>query len=296
MTQFAINYSPEAADLLQAERIEADYIKCPAWPEVIAAARGVRPLYVHFPLRIGIGYSTALDTETKQPADWARIAALLAQTGTPLLNVHLAPSLAECTGIPADSTTPADIARVTAGLVRDLQPVVARFGPERVIVENSMGGWGEAHPIALRPDVITRVLEETGCGLLLDVSHARLAVPLLGMDAEAYIAALPVSRTREIHITGIKPLQGRWLERMRENGVDADFMSHWGGQPIDHLPMTDEDWAFAAWAAGQVRSGAWGQPWVVANEYGGVGPVFAAFTDATALAEQTPGLYRLFSA
>ena len=42
---------------------------------------------------------------------------------------------------------------------------------------------------------------------------------------------------------------------------------------------------------GHVQRGAWGQPWVVALEYGGVGPLWEAVTDADVLANQVPRLY-----
>jgi hypothetical protein len=57
--------------------------------------------------------------------------------------------------------------------------------------------------------------------------------------------------------------------------------------------MADGDWAFFAWVMDQVHSGAWGQPWVVTFEYGGVGPWFESVTDANALLEQIPRLRAL---
>ncbi len=51
MTRFALNYSPQAADLLRAGQIEIDLFKCPAWPDLIAeaqaAAPGLHSLFIH---------------------------------------------------------------------------------------------------------------------------------------------------------------------------------------------------------------------------------------------------------
>jgi len=42
-----------------------------------------------------------------------------------------------------------------------------------------------------------------------------------------------------------------------------------------------------------IRDGCWGQPWVVALEYGGVGPLWEAVTEADVLAVQVPRLHAL---
>ena len=58
--------------------------------------------------------------------------------------------------------------------------------------------------------------------------------------------------------------------------------------------MQDADWQPTAWAAGQIRSGAWKKPRMVAFEYGGVGDVFRWRTDGRYLLEQVPKLQKLF--
>ena len=67
-SRFSVNYSPAAASLASAGRVEVDLFKCPAWPDLVAALNV--PLYVHFALRVGLGISDAIDTRTRQPADW----------------------------------------------------------------------------------------------------------------------------------------------------------------------------------------------------------------------------------
>ncbi len=53
--QFALNYSPQAADLVWAGQIDIDLFKCPPWTEMTAAAQAIRPVYVHFGLQAGGG-------------------------------------------------------------------------------------------------------------------------------------------------------------------------------------------------------------------------------------------------
>jgi len=288
---FAVHYSAPAAALLEAGEIAVDRFKCPAWPDLVTLVQAQYPLYIHFPLRVGRG-TGAIDTETKESPDWNTIDLLLAQTGTPFVNVHLEPAVHEHPGIPITSDDPAHVEALTDALVRDVRDVVARYGAEQVIAENVPNGQ-DTPQIAFTPAVIRRVVEETGCGFLFDVSHARRAARALGMDVETYIAHLPVTRTREIHITGIQMFDAHWARLLADAGLDASVIAHFAGRWQDHLPFTEADWAFAAWAMDQVHRNAWGEPWVVALEYGGVGRLWETITDEEVLRAQVPRLARL---
>jgi uncharacterized protein (UPF0276 family) len=288
--EFAVNYSHATADLLRKGKIEIDRFKCPAWPDLVGRAQGLHEVYVHFPLVVGSGSGNAVDVESHTAADWHMVETLMTQTGTPLVNLHLGPSARDYPGIPADTEDPAQIDYVTEMTIEDVRAVVQRFGPERVIVENHSGGRGRVLPPAYLPVAIRHVIEETGCGLLLDLSHARLAADYLGLDQRAYIEMLPVEHCREIHITGIQQFEGHWLERVRQSGAGAQVIADYAGEPMDHLPMTSVDWHFITWAMDQVRSGAWGNPWIATFEVGGVGPLWEAITDGDLLAEQIPRL------
>jgi len=285
----AVHYSLPAAALVDAGRIKPDYFKCPAWPELIAMVRARYPMYVHFPLRVGRGIGDAMDTETDQPADWAGVERLLAQTDTPFVNLHLEPTTDDHPNIPADTTDPDHIEFLTDCLIRDVHAVVARFGPERVIAENVPNGDNCPRP-AFLPEVVRRVIEECDCGLLFDISHARRAARALGMDAADYIALLPVERTREIHLTGIQQFDDRWIAVLRGAGLSESRIAQFAGRWQDHLPFIDADWEFTAWSLDQIARGRWGHPWIIAMEYGGTGPFWEALTDPDSLAADIPRL------
>jgi len=192
-----------------------------------------------------------------------------------------------------NTTDPAHIDMLTEYLICDVRAVVGRFGPERVIIENDHGN-GDRHLLAAYlPKTVWQIIEETGCGLLLDLSHARLAARRLSMDAREYVSLLPVEHIREIHVTGIQRFGGRWTHLLHRAGISDSTIQHFADRLLDHLPMTDKDWRFFAWAMEQVHSGAWAKPWVVTFEYGGVGPLFKAITDPRVLTEQIPRLYEL---
>ncbi|MCP4429011.1 MAG: DUF692 family protein, partial [Chloroflexi bacterium] len=144
-------------------------------------------------------------------------------------------------------------------------------------------------------EVISRVVEEVGCGFLLDISHARLAARYLGVDAKIYIKGLPVEHIREIHVTGMQYFTGDWVERVKRAGIDTAVIQPYIGQFMDHLPMTDPDWAFLAWGLRQIASGQWREPWALSFEYGGIGMLWEAIADGDALLEQVPRLCEMVS-
>jgi uncharacterized protein (UPF0276 family) len=267
--KLALNFSPPAAGLLAEGRIDIDYFKCPDWPEMIMEALHYRPVAVHFTLRAGTGLL--------HKTDWAFIERLMKLTGTPYVNLHLDPQPRDFpteTGcITANTQEPAHTSLVMERLLADVSAVVEQFGPERVIAEN-VPYWG-ANGEVLRPAteavVIRRILEETGCGLLLDVAHARISAHYLNLDPSNYLATLPVEHTREMHFGGI-----HWLPE----------------GPKDHLSMTEGDWPWLEQSLANVRTGAWGKPWLLAFEYGGVGGWFTEHTDPAAIAENVPELWR----
>ncbi|HSO27185.1 MAG TPA: DUF692 family protein, partial [Anaerolineales bacterium] len=183
--KLAINFSYPAADLVASGQIPLDRFKTPNWPDVVAEARTFRPVAVHFNLKIGRPGLTE--------SNWDAVEELLAVTGTPHVNVHLAPNVSTFPHLALNGKTSSEL---FAWLVKDLNLVSDRFGAERVIVENVPyhGPEDTILPQGVNPALITRLVEETGTGLLLDISHARIAAHHLGMDARDYMQALPVDR------------------------------------------------------------------------------------------------------
>lgn len=262
--KFALNHSPQAAALLAAGTIEIDLYKAADWPDMIAEARAQRPVYVHFPLLAGRG----LPDDARRAA----IEAMWASTDTPHLNTHLAPHAGQM-GVALETTSAADAVRLIDAMLQDIWPLVERYGSSRVVLENAI--WDPTYAIprpVLEPSVICRVVYETGCGFLLDAAHAVASARYLGVDERAYINALPVDRLRELHITGVRYLDGRWH---------------------DHYPLTDDDWALTEWVFARMRAGDWQTPWAAAFEYGGSGAHFIHRSDPAVIAEQVPRLYAL---
>ena len=265
--KLAVNYSPEAAQLLADYQIEIDVYKCPDWPDLIATAQQQRPSYVHFPMLAG--------RDDIEKTGWDKIATLLDTTDTPYVNTHLAPRASDFADMPLDTTDPIKADILMAAMKRDIQPLTERFGSERIIAENAMWdtGWEIPRPV-LEPEIITQVVRDTGVGFLLDLAHARVTSLQLGLDVRDYVARLPLEHLRELHITGTR----YEIEKQRWN---------------DHFPMTEPDWALAEWAMEQIQAGRWPQPWVVSLEYGGIGPAFEWRSKSDVIAQDVPRLAAL---
>ncbi len=263
--QFAINYSPQAADLLQSGAIQIDRFKCASdWPHLIPLAREHRPVYVHFVLRTDPGAIRALDVDA--------VNALCAETDTPMVNLHLMQGDDAFTDM-SNMTT--DRAALYDYALEAVQLAVERFGQERVIVENIPfhGARGRAKRPLIEPDLIRALIEQTGVGFLLDISHARISAASIGMYAYDYLEQLPGESLRELHVTGI--------------GLSRE------GRMTDHLGLTDADWPFYEWVLDRIKAGVWATPWMVAFEYGGLGPLFEWRTNPHVIAGQVPHLYAL---
>lgn len=285
--QFAVNYSPVLADLVRQGRVRLDRYKCPAWPDLLAEAQQSRPVYVHFPLVVGSGQGGPQDEEMHQMADLERIAGLADQTHTPLINTHFVPRARDYPGIDPADRSPRNIERVVSGTLRDLEPLIRRFGAERVTLENVINDFGYL-TIGVLPEVIGRILDETGCGMLFDLSHARLTARNLGLDPRSYCGRLPVERIREIHVTGLQKVEGALLERIQAAPGGFGLMGNITGKWMDHFAMTDEDWSELAWMLGEISAGHWQAPWVIAFEFGGVGGFWEALSDAESYLAQVP--------
>ena len=261
---FSLNYSPEMAELIHEGLIHVDRIKCADWPDMIATAKPIAPVYVHFPLLAGQGLlpDDLLDS----------VAKMRDETDTPFINTHIAPRFQDCIDL-------TDKRSVIDGIKANLDQLADRFGAENVMAENIP--YPEHNPgnkpfASADPEVITRAIEETGVGLLLDLGHARRTAEHLAIDPRRYINELPVSRLREVHVTGL--------------GYNQN------GERVDHLPMRDEDWDLLQWALDNIRDGRWLEPWSVSCEYGGIGQTFRWRSERDVIAREAPRMLEMIHA
>jgi hypothetical protein len=288
--RFAVNYSPLLAEMVRRDEVSLDLFKCPAWPEVIAEARQLRPAYAHLPLITLPDAAHSHNGERNGLMDWHRIDSILDASETLYVNIHFIALVEDFSDIPVDSTDPCHIERVVESAIKSVETLEARYGKDRVIVENNPSMGDRVLKLASLPDVISQVIEATDTGFLFDVSHAQLAALDLKMDPRDYIAMLPTDRIREMHVTGMDLLTSDWLDRFEAAGFHDTIFHPWAGKLMDHLPLRDEDWEFLDWALGNVHNGTWATPDIVALEYGGVGGVWEIMGEYDVYLSQIPRL------
>lgn len=259
--QLALNYSPPAAQLIQSGQIHIDFFKTPDWEWMIHEAQNLRPVAVHYTLEAG--------NHCHGQVDWNRLDQVAQITGTPFINLHLDSKQSYFPWLSVDTTHKSDIDPVIKVILSDVMMFVDRFGSDRIIIENSPyhGDIGNTLRLCVEPELITRVVEETGCGLLLDISHAVITAKQLGMHPYEYLSQLPFNKIKELHFAGIHHIKGRW---------------------IDHLSILKRDWHWLDWVLTRFQSSEWHPPWLLAFEYGGVGPEFEWRCEPKILLEQIP--------
>lgn len=263
MMYFALNYSPQAADLVLSGQIEIDLFKTPPWEWMVTEAAAICPVSVHFELRAGSGKLAQ--------TNWDEIERFLKTTNTRYVNAHLDAKIKDFS-VDFENLAPAQRQElVTEALIQDVTPLVNHFGPRMILVENAPYRGPEQSRKCREsslPEVFHAVMHATGCGLLLDLAHARITAAALGIEPADYIAALPSKQIKELHISGIH----EWT----------------AGRLQDHLELLPEDWEWLDWALTQVQSGTWPATEMLAFEYGGTGPFFAEHSDQQVVAEQVP--------
>lgn len=261
--KLAINYSPQTAELLTAGRVNFDLYKTTEWPEMIAAAEAQRPAIAHFPLMAG--------RHNIEQVGVGRINEILQTTATEFVNTHLAPHAADF-NITFITTDEGYIEPLFDAMMTDINQMIAHFGRENVILENANYDPNYQVPtLVIQPELISRVMNESGCGFLLDLAHAHMSASYFGVDTRDYIKRLPVHALRELHVAGTRYVPEQ--ERL-----------------VDHYPMTDFDWSLTEWALENIHSGKWAEAAIVSLEYGGTGGFFSANSDIHVLANDVPRL------
>jgi uncharacterized protein (UPF0276 family) len=72
----------------------------------------------------------------------------------------------------------------------------------RILVENPSSYLRFAHSPIPEPAFLAALARRTGCGLLCDVNNVHVSCRNLGLDARAYLDAIPAAAVEEIHLAG----------------------------------------------------------------------------------------------
>jgi uncharacterized protein (UPF0276 family) len=91
-----------------------------------------------------------------------------------------------------------------------------------VILENIEPLPFDGYEFEVQTDLINKVIEETHCGFLLDIGHARVSAARLGEDVHDYLRDLPLNRVVQVHVSGPRMRDGRLFDA-HEPLQDADY-------------------------------------------------------------------------
>ena len=239
MYKLGCNWSEALGALLAEGRVDVDYVKYGVYPdyeERFEQIRPLKPILLH-----GLGCFDHAGMREPQKVDFHLANARISACGSPHYGLHMA---IQNVDMDAGMTEAGVRERLLAG-VRTFKGNIA----VPLLVENTPDSPQDRtvfdhHPYA-EAERLADILEATGAGLLLDLTHAKITARYRGWDVHDFLSALPLERVREIHVNG---------SGHDENGFPADT----------HQAMEGEDFALLEWTL--ARSA----PEIVTLEYNGI--------------------------
>jgi uncharacterized protein (UPF0276 family) len=177
------------------------------------------------------------------PGAVSRIAAYQRCTGSPWVSMHITmwlPGMVWLMLRHGWRMPLPNVERATRRYIRQVERL-ARSIQVPVILENTPPFPFAGYDFEVQPARIREVLEKTGCGLLLDLGHARVAAAAWGIEVRDYLGDLPLERAVQVHTSGPRMRDGRL--------VDA------------HEPLQEIDYALLDYVLARAR------PQVVTLEY-----------------------------
>ena len=90
----------------------------------------------------------------------------------------------------------------TLGIVAGNLLVAQEILGRPLLVENPSSYLSYRHSTIAEPEFLAELVRRTGCGLLCDVNNIFVTSRNLGLDADAYLDALPPAAIGELHLAG----------------------------------------------------------------------------------------------
>jgi uncharacterized protein len=185
-------------------------------PHFLARIRERYPLSLH-----GVGLSIGGEAPLDE-AHLQRLSDLIERCEPAVFSEHLAWSshgghfLNDLLPLPYDGDT---LARV-CGHIDQVQSRLRR----QILLENPATYLAFASSTFSEADFLREVIRRTGCGLLLDLNNAHVSCTNHGLDADAYIDALPLHAVGEVHLAG---------HAVDEDAAGAPLLIDHHGSPVD---------------------------------------------------------------
>lgn len=165
--------------------------------EMLRALRAARPLSLH-----GVGLSLA-GADEPDARHLARLKRLVDEFAPELVSEHLAWSRDGTTCFPDLLPFPRTLESF-ARVVRNVEIVQRTLGRQILIENPALYIALDGHDIS-ETDFLRRLVERTGCRLLIDINNVWVSARNLGFDPYTYLEALPFDAIGEIHLAGHRP-------------------------------------------------------------------------------------------
>jgi uncharacterized protein (UPF0276 family) len=222
MPKLTANYSQALAALIRSGEAPIDGIEVGPWftPHQIRQYQKELPGW-EFQFHAG-NYVSRI---RYQPCARKRLREYLSCTQNPWLSVHLELLplhiylLSAYFGVHLD---PPDFEKQKNWFIHKLKNVKT-IAQVPIILENLISLPNCKYGYAADPGVITKLLEEIECGLLLDIAHARVAASYQGKDVERYLDGLSLDRVEQVHVSGVRMKAG-YLHDAHESMQQEDYV------------------------------------------------------------------------
>lgn len=227
-----LGFRDELADETFAAREEIDfveiiteaYIHKPSGLDELRKVVDAFPVVPHG-LGLSIGAAGPLDS-----AYLARLKQISDLTGSPYCSDHLC--MTRVPGIDLDALTPLWFSEsVLRGTVERVNAVQDTLG-KPLVLENVTYLFEIPGGRMSQPEFFHRLVDATGCGILLDVTNVYTNSVNHGFDPVRFMAALPLDSVVQVHLAG-----GLW-----QDGVLFDSHSR---------PVPEEVWRLLTWLCGK---------------------------------------------
>ena len=191
---------------------------CFADPESIDALAARYPIVFH---DVGLSLGTAGDPGPGK-ARLRRIAALAARARPVLFGEHLALTRSP-SGIDLGHLAPLWLTHeLLELLVARVSAVQDALGVP-VVLENIAAPFEVPGGDLTEPELLARLVERTGCGLLLDLTNLLYTARNRGLDAPAVLRDYPLAAVMQVHLAGGVLERDGWIDTHSEPVEDATY-------------------------------------------------------------------------
>jgi len=232
MTQLAATYSPYLHELLGQKKVSLDAIEFTPWQGISSLPKILPDLTDYLSYFHGSNLTARM---ALLPGSRLKLSKALHLTRARWFSTHISLLPPGWTWLSLRFgiyLPPLPVEWLLSRFIRNVERLKSEYSSIPLLLENMPVEPRRVYKHLKSPVLIREVLEKTGCGLLLDLPHARIAAEAFGMETTEYIQQLPLDRVVEIHTSG----PGR-----QQNGTLID----------KHCEMLSEDYELLNWASAQ---------------------------------------------